>query len=175
MLASVDPARLERAGRGVDADVRARSTRARAALFHLHHLTPQHEAVARRWPDVPVVGHLHGTEMKMLDAIEQGAPWAHGAYWADAMRRWARRCRRMIVISPHDRGEAARLLDVEAEWIPNGVDTDRFDARPLTHDEQRALWRKWLVDEPRGWDESGEPGSVRYDAGVVDRLVGAVR
>jgi len=171
VLAAVDPARL-------DAQVEAwtrlfdQGDADDCSLFHLHHLTPQHEAVARRWPDHPVVGHLHGTEMKMLDAIEEGASWPHGAFWADAMRRWAHRCRRMIVISPHDRDEAARLLDVEAEWIPNGVDTDRFDARPLDPDERRALWRKWLVDEPRGWNENGEPGSIRYDEGVLDRLVG---
>lgn len=170
ILAAVDPARLDRQ---VEAWLRLfeRGDAGESALFHLHHLTPQHEAVAVRWPDHPVVGHLHGTEMKMLDAIEEGAPWSHGAFWADAMRRWAHRCQRVIVISPHDRDEAARLLDVEAEWIPNGVDTDLFDARPLDPDERRRLWRKWLVDEPRGWKEGGEPGSVRYGESVLDRLV----
>ncbi|HUF85617.1 MAG TPA: glycosyltransferase family 4 protein [Acidimicrobiia bacterium] len=173
VLAAVDPARLDRQVEGWmrlfergDADD--------SALFHLHHLTPQHEAVAERWPDHPVVGHLHGTEMKMLDAIEEGASWPHGAFWADAMRRWARRCRRVIVISPHDRDEAARLLDVEAEWIPNGVDTDHFDIEELTVDQRLELWRRWLVDEPRGWSEGGEAGSVSYRAtDVRDRFVDA--
>ena len=41
-------------------------------MFHLHHLTPQHDAVARRWPEVPVVAHLHGTELKLLEAIASG-------------------------------------------------------------------------------------------------------
>ena len=40
-----------------------------AHLFHLHHLTPLHDAVARRWPDRCLVTHLHGTELKMLDGI----------------------------------------------------------------------------------------------------------
>ena len=51
---------------------RARS-RARAAdadVLHLHHLTPLNAAAARVAPDVPVVGHLHGTELLMLEAIE---------------------------------------------------------------------------------------------------------
>src|SRR6266508_881698 len=166
VFAEVDPARLDHLvepwiglfeqGRAADSE-----------LFHLHHLTPQHEAVARRWPDRPVVGHLHGTEMKMLDAIEQGGPWPHGAFWADAMRRWAHRCGRIIVISPHDRDEAARLLEVEAEWIPNGVDTDHFDTEKLTLDQRLELLQRWLVDEPRGWSEGGDAGSVRYRADDV--------
>ncbi len=40
-----------------------------ASVVHLHHLTPLHDAVARRWPDRPLVTHLHGTELKMLDGI----------------------------------------------------------------------------------------------------------
>jgi len=48
------------------------------------------------------------------------------------------------------------------EWIPNGVDTGLFDRRDLTHDERLARWRHWLVDEPKGWDETGKPGSIRY-------------
>src|SRR5215203_3951929 len=42
-----------------------------ADVLHLHHLTPLYEAAARVAPDVPVVGHLHGTELLMLEAIEQ--------------------------------------------------------------------------------------------------------
>ena len=40
-------------------------------LFHLHHLTPIHAAVQRRWPTRPVLTHLHGTELKMLDRIDR--------------------------------------------------------------------------------------------------------
>ncbi len=42
-----------------------------ADVFHLHHLTPQLDAVHRDWPGVPLVVHLHGTELKMIEAIEQ--------------------------------------------------------------------------------------------------------
>jgi D-inositol-3-phosphate glycosyltransferase len=44
---------------------------AEAAIAHLHHLTPQHEALARVAPNLPVVAHLHGTELKMLDGIRR--------------------------------------------------------------------------------------------------------
>ena len=39
-------------------------------VLHLHHLTPIHEAAARELPDLPVVTHLHGTELKMIDRVE---------------------------------------------------------------------------------------------------------
>ena len=51
---------LERAG-AADADV-----------LHLHHLTPINEAAARAFPDKPVIGHLHGTELLMLREIDKG-------------------------------------------------------------------------------------------------------
>lgn len=38
-------------------------------IFHLHHLTPQYAAVAQLWPDTPIIGHLHGTELKMIEHI----------------------------------------------------------------------------------------------------------
>ncbi len=44
---------------------------ATAELFHLHHLTPQLDAAHRHWPEVPLVVHLHGTEMKMIAAIDE--------------------------------------------------------------------------------------------------------
>src|SRR3978361_1320264 len=43
-----------------------------ADVLHLHHLTPIHEAAARVAPDVPIVGHLHGTELLMLAPITDG-------------------------------------------------------------------------------------------------------
>ena len=72
VLAAVDPALAEHLSsawgpRFVAADA------AHADVFHLHHLTPQHDAVARRWPHVPVVADLHGTEIKLIEAIEERA------------------------------------------------------------------------------------------------------
>ena len=43
-------------------------------VVHLHHLTPMHEAVRTVWPDVPVVTHLHGTELMMLAALAIDRP-----------------------------------------------------------------------------------------------------
>lgn len=131
----------------------------RTGLFHLHHLTPLHMAVAERWPDAPVVTHLHGTELKMIDRLDPTEPWRL------RLTEMARRSDRIITISEHDRGEAVRLLGVDPAQltiIANGVDTSVFDDRPTDTADRLSRWRRWLVEDPRGWDVSGEPGSVRY-------------
>src|SRR4051812_12115216 len=73
---------------------------AHADILHLHHLTPIHEAARRVAPGVPIVGHLHGTELMMLEAIEADpGRWAHAAAWAARLRAWAGACERVIVLS----------------------------------------------------------------------------
>lgn len=174
-------------------------------LFHLHHLTAQHEAVAVACPDRPVIAHLHGTELKMLDGIrvrrtllgQLGETWAsategllgermaqaeltpserdlldttrwtewrHADEWERRLVAWAHRARHVVCISDHDRGEAERLLRLEPDKItviPNGVDVNRFADLHLPSGERHRRWRHWLVEDPLGWDRSGEPGSLR--------------
>ncbi len=154
---------------------------ARARLLHLHHLTPVHDAAARALPRVPVVTHLHGTELKMLDAIARGDPaisGPHAEWWVSRMRESAQRAAATITISPHDRSEAVRLLEIDPQTvhpIPNGVDVDLFAPHELGPDQRRSNWLRWLVHEPQGWDEAtSEPGSIRYtEAEVIDAFFDA--
>ena len=183
-------------------------------VFHLHHLTPMHEAVARLRPQAPVVAHLHGTELKFLEGVaarvrlaaalgtdlagmasaEPGAPlmpgdlsdeelrllrttrwprWRRGPFWAGRLRRIAARCQRVVVISPSDREAAPSLLGIDAarvEWVPNGVDVVRFRPRSLPAAERLGLLRRWLVEDPRGWDETGVAGTIRYSDADLERL-----
>jgi glycosyltransferase involved in cell wall biosynthesis len=161
VFASLDDAEFERqvvawcrALQSVDA--------ASADVLHLHHLTPLNEAAARVAPGVPVVGHLHGTELLMLEAIEAGpGRWAHGSAWAARMRDWAAACERIILLSETQEARAEELLGVGEErcvLVPNGFDPKVFRRRHVDH---RALWRQQLVDEPRGWGPGGE--RVGYD------------
>ena len=55
---------------GLDGHLRARLGRG-AAVLHLHHLTPIHEAAAALFPDTPLVTHLHGTEILLLEQIDR--------------------------------------------------------------------------------------------------------
>lgn len=177
-------------------------------VFHLHHLSVLQEAFSRARAGVPMVTHLHGTDMKMIDRIDRlvaiaqqlesdlagmadradadelpsfsdleddrareladtvrWGEWRHGSHWAARLRAAAQRSDRFVVISPHDRDEAQRLLGVEGdrvEWIPNGVDTDLFDRVEMSAQDRRERWSEFLVEDPQGWDESGEAGSVSY-------------
>lgn len=72
VLAAVDPALAEHQSSAWEPPFLAAGA-GHADVFHLHHLTPQHDAVARCWPHVPVVAHLHGTEIKLIEAIEERA------------------------------------------------------------------------------------------------------
>src|SRR4051812_8446839 len=137
---------------------------AEADLLHLNHLTPMHEAAIRSFPNVPRVGHLHGTEMLMLRDITAGPPpgWGHAAAWAERMRSWAHASARLFVLSPDAAERVPRLLGVERDRVvvaPNGFDPQIFDRRPV---DRIALWREWLVQEPRGWRPGEEPGSIGY-------------
>ena len=144
-----------------------RADAAKADVLHLHHLTPVNEAAERAFPAVPRVGHLHGTELLMLREIDEGPPkgWDHAAAWAERMRRWARGCERLFVLSPDAVRRVPDLLGVDpgrVVWAPNGFDPVGFQRRPVSGPARVEHWRRWLVEEPRGWDSSGKPGTVTY-------------
>src|SRR4051794_718981 len=142
----------------------------RSRLLHLHHLTPLHEAARRVLPGVPVLTHLHGTELKMIRALSSDTagpdegPYAE--WWLSRARRSAVRATATITISPYERDEAVRLLGLDPDTVhclPNGVDVERFTPDPPTDDERRERWLDWLVRDPQGWDEaSATAGSIRY-------------
>ncbi len=165
VFAAVDDAAYERLV-GAWIELLARAGAGRAELLHLHHLTPANEAAARGFPSVPVLGQLHGTELAMLRTIEAGAPpgWRYAQDWGRRLRAWARRCA-LLVVPPGAEAEAALLLGLERarlRGLPSGVELERFSPRPLAADERLAFWRRWLVEHPRGWDQSGRPGSIAY-------------
>jgi glycosyltransferase involved in cell wall biosynthesis len=216
VLAAVDPALEPHLAAVWEAPLAAAGAD-HADVFHLHHLTPQHDAARRRWPHVPIVAHLHGTEIKLVEAIDaraalaarlgttlaampvalaegaidrrgldegsqkllestRWAHWRHGAHWAARLRAQAQAADHLIVVSPPDRATAIATLGVAPDHVtdvPNGVEIDRFRPRPMSSGARRARFRRWLVEDPQGWDASGEPGSVRYRDADLDRLLGA--
>ena len=129
-----------------------RAGAARADVLHLHHLTPLNEAAARVAPDVPVVGHLHGTELLMLEAIrDEPSRWAHGAAWAERLRRWAARCERLLILSASADKRAEPLLGLGPEHfveVPNGFNPEQFRPRDA---DRGAHWAQY-VEPLAGYD-----------------------
>jgi glycosyltransferase involved in cell wall biosynthesis len=144
--------------------------------LYLHHLTPIHEAASRVAPGVPIIGHLHGTELLMLEAIRHGPPagWTHATAWAERMRRWARESEWLVVPSRSQLPRAERLLAVDPDRfvvLPNGFDPDVFVRRDA---DRAALFRDALVEAPRGWFAGQHAGSVSYQAEDLGPLVDGV-
>ena len=142
---------------------------AQADILHLNHLTPLNEAAARIAPHVPVVGHIHGTELLMLEVIAQGAPldWPYAAAWAERMRHWASTCQRLVVLSKTQVERLTDLMLIKPERcvvISNGFDPSTFDRHAV---DRMALWQQLLVEHPLGWRPNGEPGTVTY---TLDQL-----
>ncbi|HET8565528.1 MAG TPA: glycosyltransferase family 4 protein [Solirubrobacterales bacterium] len=174
VLARLDDEELELQVESWAAALKAAAAAGVDALY-LHHLTPLNEAAARVLPGVPVVGHVHGTELLMLERIEAGPPpgWTHAEKWAERIRGWGAACERIVVNDPAGLARAAALVRLEEErfvCIPNGFD-DVFSPGSV---DRRAHWRRHLVERPRGWKPGGPPGSVAYVEGDLDALEGVV-
>lgn len=188
----------------------------RTEFVHLHHLTAQFDAVTQQWLDLPVLVHLHGTDLKFIEAVDarrtiaerlgetletmpaaiaadrtdstrlddaqhqvlaatHWSKWRYGEHWRRHLVDRARRADHLVTVSEPDRRTALRLFDLPSSRVTaivNGVDTHRFHSARPDPARRRALLRKWLVDEPRGWDTSGVPGTVRYQDADLDRLLG---
>jgi glycosyltransferase involved in cell wall biosynthesis len=168
VFASLDDLEFQRQVRAWSTEL-DRAGAAEADVLYLQHLTPLNEAAAQVAPAVPVVGHLHGTELLMLEQIEQGPPtgWEFAEQWAARMRRWAVACERLIV-SPAGLERAHALLGVTWEKLvplANGFDPEVF--RPLEID-RLAHWRRHLVERPAAHAPDG--GKISYDEGEIEVL-----
>jgi glycosyltransferase involved in cell wall biosynthesis len=146
-----------------------------ADLLYLHHLTPLNEAAALAFPEVPVLGHVHGTELLMMERIAAGAPfgWAHADAWAERLRAWAAACARIVVSDPKGLERASEVLEVDRDrflCVPNGFDSG-FAPGAI---DRRAHWRRHLVERPRGWRPGSAPGSVGYAEADLEALEGTV-
>lgn len=144
-----------------------------ADVLYLNHLTPMNEAAAREFPETPVIGHIHGPELLMLERIADGAPesWKHADEWRERICEWADGCARLVVNTPQGGRRAARLLGLDEDRfavIPNGFDRS-FEPREV---DRKALWRRHLVDEPQGWRPDEQPGSVSCSEADLDALEG---
>ena len=176
IFTSVSPDQARHAARAWADVYRSSDAFMASDVLHLNHLTPLHDAARLALPATPIITHLHGTDLKMLDAIDRGeagvADEPYASFWREHLATAAHHAHATIVISPHDRAVAARLLGLDpatVHWLPNGVDVEHFTPRELTTGERRDALRRWFADDPQGWDEATRtPGSITYDQAHIE-------
>ncbi len=144
-----------------------------ADMLYLHHLTPLNEAAERAFPELPICGHIHGSELLMIERIATGAPsgWPHSEVWLERFSRWAASCEKLVVNSPEGMKRAVRLLDLDPDrmlLVANGIDPE-FAPRRV---DRRAHWKHHLTDDPHGWSAGELPGSIRYSEAELAPLEG---
>ena len=157
-------------------------------LLHLHHLTHAHAAAAKVFPSVPKLTQLHGTEIKMLERLEElreelGSPGELSEEFGrhnepDQVGRGiltdaVELTNHFAAISPDIRERAIARFAIDEEHIttvPNGVDTSLFQPLDWSTDEKWSFLQKILVEDPQGWNEGGVPGTVRYDPSETERF-----
>ena len=77
---------------------------------------------------------------------------------------------------PGAEAEVAALLGLERSrlhGLPSGVELERFQPSPLAGEARRAFWHRWLVEDPQGWDEQGQPGHLVSERATRPLRVGA--
>ena len=147
-------------------------------LLHLHHLTHAHVAAAQIFPSVPKLTQLHGTEIKMLERLDESSEESGRPDELDHVGRGMLTdavdlTNHFAAISPDVRERAIARLGIDEKHIatiPNGVDTALFQPLDWSTDDKWNFLRKILVEEPQGWDEGGVPGSVRYERSDIERF-----
>ncbi|MCH8935447.1 MAG: glycosyltransferase family 4 protein [Gemmatimonadetes bacterium] len=147
-------------------------------LLHLHHLTHAHVAAAQLFPSVPKLTQLHGTEIKMLEHLDEsskdsGSPNELSHLGRGILSDAVDATNHFAAISPDVCERAIARLAIDEKHIttiPNGVDTSLFQPLDWSPYEKWSFLRKILVEEPQGWDESGVPGSVQYDQADIEKL-----
>lgn len=102
--------------------------------------------------------------------------WQYSSYWLRYLRDAVRHAGNIVAVSEHDSTLACQLLGLkenEVSIIANGVDTEQFRPIHFCNEERVRYFRKWLVEDPRGWRPGMLPGSIRYSEADLRRMYDA--
>ena len=139
-------------------------------IVHLHHLNHMHLASTEVLPEVVMTTQLHGTEIKMLENLavleqETGVHDELHDFWRDIMNKGVQSMNLFFAISPDIRQRGINQFAIKPNkitMVPNGVNVSTFKPRDWSIEQKLTFLRRILVEEPKGWDESSVPGSIRY-------------
>lgn len=147
-------------------------------VMHLHHLNHMHLAAAEVLPEVVMATQLHGTEIKMLENLavieqETGIHDTLSDFSRDIMNKGVRSMNHFFAISPDIRQRGINQFAIKENditTVPNGVNVSTFKPLDWSNDQKLAFLRKILVEEPKGWDDSSVPGSIRYTESDLEKF-----
>jgi glycosyltransferase involved in cell wall biosynthesis len=146
-------------------------------VIHLHHLNHIHEAILQipSWKHIPKVAHLHGTELKMMASMQERLSESELIpFWGKKLQDAASEMDLIMTNNPNNLDEAKSLLHLKRnnlKFIPNGVDQNLFINQNLNKRQKISFLEKIFVRFPRGWDESGKEGNVKYELSDVKKFI----
>ncbi|MDH5753975.1 MAG: glycosyltransferase, partial [Candidatus Bathyarchaeota archaeon] len=127
-----------------------------ADLYHVHYLL-QDCYLALKFGKHPVVGHAHGSDLR--------SSLKHRV-WGRIVRYNLKRCDKVLVSTP-DILDIAREYRVDAEYLPNPVDTSIFYPKPL---KQHSGKKKVLIASDSNWGVKGTDLAIKALSRVKDEV-----
>ncbi len=99
-----------------------------------------------------MLGHIHGSELLMLEQIAAGPPpgWDHAEQWVERICEWAAGCERIVVNSPEGRKRAAACsisTPSASSWSRTASTRTSARSRSTAARTGAGTWSS----EPQGW------------------------
>lgn len=129
-----------------------RILRTDADIFHVHYLL-QDCYLALRFGKRPVIGHAHGSDLRTS---------LNHPIWGRIVRHNLKNCDKVLV-STIDVLDQARTFRLDAEYLPNPVDTQLFYPKPFL---KRIGKRRVLIASDSNWGVKGTDTAIRSLASV---------
>lgn len=130
--------------------------RVNADVYHVHYLL-QDCYLALKFEKRPLIGHAHGSDLRSS---------LRHPVWGRIVRYNLKNCDKVIVSTP-DILDCARKYRIDAEYLPNPVDTELFYPKPfLKHDKKKRV----LIASDSNWNVKGTDMAIRALAEIKDEV-----
>jgi glycosyltransferase involved in cell wall biosynthesis len=130
--------------------------KAKADIYHAHYLL-QDCYIASRLGKKPLIGHAHGSDLR--------ASLNHPV-WKRIVKHNLKHCDTVLVSTPDVLG-IARHYRMDAEYLPNPVDTELFYPKPSIPNEDR---KRVLIASDSNWSVKGTDLAVRALSKIKDEV-----
>ncbi|NWF87073.1 glycosyltransferase [Candidatus Bathyarchaeota archaeon] len=130
--------------------------RANADVYHIHYLL-QDCYLALKFGKRPLIGHAHGSDLRSS---------LRHPVWGRIVRYNLKNCDKVIVSTPDVLG-CARKYRIDAEYLPNPVDTELFYPKPLLKNDGK---KRVLIASDSNWNVKGTDMAIKALAEIKDEV-----